>query len=118
MRFLPIVPALTLALVVPAPAAPAGTSCIPKAMNGTPCKPFLNRARTLRFARATLLANGFYSAGLRLTVASLRRINYVGIQDGEKMWGAVFKTGDRRLWITFTTFGWGRSYTFKTSFVA
>jgi hypothetical protein len=87
--------------------------------NGTgPCMAFQNPARTLQFVRAKLLANGFYSASIRMKLVSPKLIRYGGIQDGEKMWGRVFKIGDRRIWITLETYGWGRSSIFKTSFVA
>jgi hypothetical protein len=77
-----------------------------------------------RYVRTTLLANGFYSAGLRLTVASPIRINYTGVQDGERTRGAVFKTGDRQRWITFEWIDpWlgrsvGQSRRFRLPFVA
>jgi hypothetical protein len=51
--------------------------------------------------RQTLLADGFYSAGLRVTVESPQQMSYSGIQDGNRTWGNVFKIGDRRLWVTF-----------------
>ena len=114
------------ALIMASPAAPAAaSSCTPMQLAGIgPCKPFQNRARTLQYVRTTLLANGFYSAGLQLTVASPQKITYRGTQDGVRTWGEVFKTGDRQLWVSF---GWidpdlgrsvGRSHTFKTGFVA
>jgi hypothetical protein len=102
----------------------AAQSCTPKMMNGTPCKPFTNRAQTLRFVRQTLLANGFYSAGLRLTITSPQQMSYSGIQNGERTWGDVFKIGDRKLWISFDWIdpdlgrSTGFSHTFPTSFVA
>jgi hypothetical protein len=106
-----------MASVLPAPAI-AATSCLPKSMNGTSCKPFLNRTQTVRAARAILVTNGFHSMGLRLIVASPTRIHYSGVQDGYRTWGDIFKVGDRRLWFTFETYDDGYSHVFRISFVA
>jgi hypothetical protein len=123
-----IVLAAAVAFAAPAQAwTPPGSWCTPKGMSGVSCKAFKDRARTARYVRQLLLANGFHSAGLRVwlggAVKSTQKISYTGVQDGTETWGEVFKTGDHRLWITFTWMdpdlgrSTGTSQTIKTSFV-
>ena len=88
-----------------APAAPTPIriqKCF-AAKSGLPCYAFKNRARVVKRIRANLLYYEGFRPAMTFTYPSPRKILLRGIQDGDRMEGAVVKSGRRQVWVSLST---------------
>lgn len=71
---------------------------------GAPCPRFTDETKAMQWLRATLLGNGFHSAGLQIIAVTDRQVQYQGNKDGNDAWGVMVKTGTMSVRVVVSEF--------------